>query len=98
MLEAMLPLDSGDVVCGQYAGYRDEPDVARDSRVETYAALRLDIDPPRYRSAVPDPRWQAHGGDGDRGHGAPAHLDASRCSMLHPAKPTTSVFALDPIA
>ena len=48
VLEAVLPLDSGDVVRGQYAGYRDEPDVARDSRVETYAALRLDIDSPRW--------------------------------------------------
>src|SRR4249920_1867535 len=47
VLGAVLPLDSGDVVRGQYAGYRDEPDVARDSRVETYAALRLDIDSPR---------------------------------------------------
>ncbi len=48
VLQAVLPLDSGDVVRGQYAGYRHEPDVARDSRVETYAALRLDIDSPRW--------------------------------------------------
>jgi glucose-6-phosphate 1-dehydrogenase len=48
VLAAALPLDSGDVVRGQYAGYRDEPDVAGDSRVETYAALRLDIDSPRW--------------------------------------------------
>jgi glucose-6-phosphate 1-dehydrogenase len=48
VLEAVLPLDSGDVVRGQYVGYRDEPDVAADSRVETYAALRVDIDSPRW--------------------------------------------------
>ena len=39
---------SGDVVRGQYVGYRDEPGVASDSGVETYAALRLDIDSPRW--------------------------------------------------
>ncbi|HEY7379550.1 MAG TPA: glucose-6-phosphate dehydrogenase, partial [Steroidobacteraceae bacterium] len=48
VLKSILPLDAGDVVRGQYAGYRDEPDVAADSRVETYAALRLDIDSPRW--------------------------------------------------
>jgi glucose-6-phosphate 1-dehydrogenase len=36
------------VVRGQYAGYREEPDVAIDSQVETYAALKLDIDSPRW--------------------------------------------------
>jgi glucose-6-phosphate 1-dehydrogenase len=33
-----------NVVRGQYRGYRQEEGVARDSNVETYAALRLDID------------------------------------------------------
>ena len=33
-----------DVVRGQYRGYRDEPGVAPDSDVETFAALRLHID------------------------------------------------------
>ncbi|HET8696503.1 MAG TPA: glucose-6-phosphate dehydrogenase, partial [Gammaproteobacteria bacterium] len=33
-----------DVVRGQYRGYRSEPGVAPDSKVETYAALRLAID------------------------------------------------------
>ena len=32
------------LVRGQFVGYRQEPGVAPDSRVETYAALRLDID------------------------------------------------------
>src|SRR3972149_2147585 len=38
------PLKSGDLVRGQYAGYRKEPGVARRSDVETFCALRLYID------------------------------------------------------
>ncbi|MGA2285034.1 MAG: glucose-6-phosphate dehydrogenase [Dehalococcoidia bacterium] len=41
---AMRPLTPSDVVRGQYRGYRDEDGVARDSRVETFAAVRLWID------------------------------------------------------
>ena len=44
VLRAMLPLDPAWVVRGQYRGYRKEPDVAPDSEVETYVALRLEID------------------------------------------------------
>ncbi len=44
VFKAMLSLRPGDVVRGQYLGYRDEPDVARRSDVETYCALRLFID------------------------------------------------------
>jgi glucose-6-phosphate 1-dehydrogenase len=44
VFKAMLPLKPDDVVRGQYAGYRDEPDVAKRSDVETYCALRLFID------------------------------------------------------
>jgi glucose-6-phosphate 1-dehydrogenase len=44
VLKAMLPADPTSMVRGQYAGYRDEPGVAADSTVETYAALRLEID------------------------------------------------------
>ena len=40
----MRPLRSADVVRGQYAGYRKEPDVARNSDVETFCAVRLFID------------------------------------------------------
>ncbi|HEU4531413.1 MAG TPA: glucose-6-phosphate dehydrogenase [Steroidobacteraceae bacterium] len=43
VLRAALPLEPADVVRGQYEGYRAEPDVAPDSRVETYAAVRLRI-------------------------------------------------------
>jgi glucose-6-phosphate 1-dehydrogenase len=44
VFEAMRPLTSDDVVRGQYAGYRDEKGVAKNSDVETFCALRLFID------------------------------------------------------
>jgi glucose-6-phosphate 1-dehydrogenase len=44
VFEAMRPLKPGDLVRGQYAGYRKEPAVAKNSDVETFCALRLFID------------------------------------------------------
>jgi glucose-6-phosphate 1-dehydrogenase len=44
VLQAMRPLKAADLVRGQYAGYRKEPEVARTSDVETFCALRLFID------------------------------------------------------
>jgi glucose-6-phosphate 1-dehydrogenase len=44
VFKAMRPLKANDMIRGQYEGYRDEPDVARRSDVETYCALRLFID------------------------------------------------------
>lgn len=44
LFNAMRPLDPGDVIRGQFRGYRDEQGVASDSRVETFAAVRLYID------------------------------------------------------
>ena len=44
VLHAMRPLTADDVVRGQYTGYRAEKDVAPDSDVETFCALRLHID------------------------------------------------------
>ena len=41
---AMRPLRPADMVRGQYLGYRDEPEVASNSDVETYCALRLHVD------------------------------------------------------
>ena len=41
VFHAMRPLTPDDVVRGQYVGYRDEKDVAPDSDVETFCALRL---------------------------------------------------------
>jgi glucose-6-phosphate 1-dehydrogenase len=44
VFEAMRPLKPGDMVRGQYEGYRKEADVAKRSDVETYCAMRLFID------------------------------------------------------
>ncbi len=44
VFQAMRPLKTNDLVRGQYAGYRKEPNVAKNSDVETFCALRLFID------------------------------------------------------
>jgi glucose-6-phosphate 1-dehydrogenase len=44
VFKAMRPLKPEDMVRGQYAGYRQEEDVAKNSDVETYCALRMFID------------------------------------------------------
>ncbi len=44
LFRAMRPLQPTNVVRGQFRGYRDEPGVKAGSSVETYAAMRLDID------------------------------------------------------
>ncbi len=49
IFKAMRPLKPSDMVRGQYAGYREEPDVARNSDVETFCALRLFIDSWRWQ-------------------------------------------------
>ena len=54
LMQSIRPLSPGDAVRGQYTagaefgqpvpGYREEPNVAADSRTETYVALRLQIE------------------------------------------------------
>src|SRR5580692_554014 len=44
VFQAMRPLTPDDLVRGQYAGYRNEPDVAKNSDVETFCAMKLCID------------------------------------------------------
>jgi len=44
VFRAIPPLKPSQLVRGQFRGYRDEPGVAPDSEVETYAAVRLEID------------------------------------------------------
>jgi glucose-6-phosphate 1-dehydrogenase len=44
VFRAISPVRSAQLVRGQFSGYRNEPGVAPDSEVETYAALRLSID------------------------------------------------------
>jgi glucose-6-phosphate 1-dehydrogenase len=43
VLKAIVPLEPKDLVRGQFANYRKERGVAPDSRVETFAALRLNV-------------------------------------------------------
>jgi glucose-6-phosphate 1-dehydrogenase len=49
VLRTVRPLDAESLVRGQFRGYRDEPGVARDSRVATYAALQLFVDSWRWQ-------------------------------------------------
>jgi glucose-6-phosphate 1-dehydrogenase len=49
VFQAMRPLRAEDMVRGQYAGYRKEPGVAKNSDVETFCALRLYIDSWRWQ-------------------------------------------------
>lgn len=44
VLRNIRPLSPENAVFGQFRGYRDEPDVAVDSRVPTYAAVRCFVD------------------------------------------------------
>ena len=49
VLRAIPPLDQTNVVRGQFRGYRSENGVAANSQVETFAALKLEIDSWRWR-------------------------------------------------
>ena len=49
VLKAIPPLQADDIVRGQFRGYRQEPGVAADSQVETYAAVRLRIESMRWQ-------------------------------------------------
>jgi glucose-6-phosphate 1-dehydrogenase len=44
VLRTVRPLDHENMVRGQFRGYRDEPGVAKDSYMATYAALRFYVD------------------------------------------------------
>jgi glucose-6-phosphate 1-dehydrogenase len=49
VLKAIPPLKAEDLVRGQFRGYQQEPGVAPGSKVETFAALKLEIDSWRWR-------------------------------------------------
>lgn len=49
VLKAIPPIEMKHLVRGQFKGYRSEPGVAPDSQVETFAALKLEIDSWRWR-------------------------------------------------
>ncbi|MEO7059988.1 MAG: glucose-6-phosphate dehydrogenase [Lapillicoccus sp.] len=48
VVAAFRPLQTDDVVFGQYAGYSDLPDVAEGSTTDTFAAARLWVDTDRW--------------------------------------------------
>jgi glucose-6-phosphate 1-dehydrogenase len=52
VFKALRPLAPKDLVRGQFKGYREEPGVAPDSKVETFAAVRFHLDSWRW-SGVP---------------------------------------------
>ena len=49
VLKAIPPIDVKNVVRGQFAGYKQEKGVAPDSKVETFAALKLEVDSWRWK-------------------------------------------------
>ena len=49
VLKAIPPLEAKNLVRGQFRGYRNEHGVAPDSKVETFAALRLDVNSWRWQ-------------------------------------------------
>ena len=94
VFQAMRPLKPDDLVRGQYAGYRKEPDVAKNSDVETFCALRLFIDSWRWEG-VP---WYLRSGKylADTATEVlvelkppPQRLFADSAPIQRPARPTT---------
>jgi glucose-6-phosphate 1-dehydrogenase len=49
VLKAIPPIEEKDIVRGQFRGYRDEKGVAKDSQVETFAAVKLEINSWRWK-------------------------------------------------
>jgi glucose-6-phosphate 1-dehydrogenase len=49
VLKAIPPLDEKSIVRGQFRGYRSEKGVAPDSKIETFAALRLEVNSWRWQ-------------------------------------------------
>jgi glucose-6-phosphate 1-dehydrogenase len=49
VLKAIPPLEANGVVRGQFRGYKSETGVAPESKTETFAALRLEIDSARWQ-------------------------------------------------
>ena len=64
VLRTVRPMSTENMVRGQFRGYRDEPGVAKDSYMATYAALRLHVDSWRWDGrAVLRARRQVPGQD-----------------------------------
>src|SRR6201996_1533045 len=50
VLKAIRPLEADNLVRGQFRGYRQEGGVRSDSKMETFAALRLELDSWRWKN------------------------------------------------
>ncbi len=87
VFEAMRPLKPDDLVRGQYAGYRKEPHVAKNSDVETFCALRLFIDSWRWEG-VP---WYLRSGKclANTSHEVVVELKAPPQRLFADSAPTT---------
>ena len=82
VLRTVRPMDPGDLVLGQFRGYRSEAGVAPDSQVPTYAALRLHVDSWRWAGrAVLRARRQVAREDG---HGSQRRVEAARRPVVFP--------------
>ena len=49
LFNSIRPLQPSELIRGQYRGYRNEPGVSANSKVETFAALRLHVDSWRWQ-------------------------------------------------
>ncbi|MHB1667318.1 MAG: glucose-6-phosphate dehydrogenase [Thiomonas sp.] len=85
VFKAMRPLHPADMVRGQYATYRDEPQVAKDSDVETYCAMRLHINVKRW-AGVP---WYLRAGK---------QLPVTSCEVLVRLQPPSLALFADAVA
>lgn len=56
VLRTIRPLTADGLVCGQFQGYRNEPGVAADSRVPTFAGMQLAVDSWRWQGVPFDIR------------------------------------------
>lgn len=85
VFRSMLPINPGDVVRGQYGGYREEPGVYRDSDTETFIALKVGIDNWRWAGTPfylpPARRWPKGCGSSR----SPSRRRRGRCSRPAPA-------------
>ncbi len=94
VFRSMLPIDTANVVRGQYTGYRDEDGVARDSDTETFIALKVGIDNWRWAGVPIYLRTGQANGRGPADHldrlqrGAAHHVPAGlRCRLAGTGPP-----------
>jgi len=71
-------------VRGQFKGYRDEAGVAKNSQIETFAALQLHIDTWRWADVH---SISAPGNPTHQRHGVTVTLKRPRCPSSIPMKP-----------